>query len=51
MKDNDGNPTSLEIEEARELRRERKKGHLRLKRHNLKAMQAMGAGGVRYFRR
>ena len=45
MKDNDGNPTSLEIEEARELRRERKKT-LEIEKAQLKAMQAMGAGGL-----
>ena len=45
MKDNDGNPTSLEIEEARELRRERKKT-LEIEKAQLKAMQATGAGGL-----
>lgn len=45
MKDNDGNPTSLEIEEARELRRERKKT-LEIEKAQLKAMQAMGASGL-----
>jgi len=45
MKDNDGNPTSLEIEEARELRRERKKT-LDIEKAQLKAMQEMGAGGL-----
>lgn len=45
MKDNDGNPTSLEIEEARELRRERKKT-LEIEKAQLKAMQAMSAGGL-----
>jgi len=45
MKDNDGNPTSLEIEEARELRRERKKT-LEIEKAQLKAMQGMGAGGL-----
>ena len=45
MKDNDGNPTSLEIEEAREMRRERKKT-LEIEKAQLKAMQAMGASGL-----
>jgi hypothetical protein len=45
MKDNDGNPTSLEIEEARELRRERKKT-LEIEKAQLKAMQGMGAAGL-----
>jgi len=40
MKDNDGNPTSLEIEEQRELRRERKKDQ-QIELAQLKALQAL----------
>ena len=40
MKDNDGNPTSLEIEEQRELRRERKKNQ-QIELAQLKALQAL----------
>ena len=40
IKDNDGNPTSLEIEEQRELRRERKKDQ-QIELAQLKALQAL----------